>query len=62
MKAKPPKTADIPDICSFRCPFSEFPPADSAGLCRTMCPVYCKKLKRLVNKNAPCEWKKGRED
>jgi hypothetical protein len=46
-----------PDFCDFSCPHSDFPPADSAGLCRTMAAVYCKKLGRLVDKNAPCRWR-----
>ena len=44
------------EFCGFQCPHSEFPPAETAGLCRTMAAVYCKKLKRLVNKNGPCVW------
>jgi hypothetical protein len=54
------KTAEPPpDYCGFDCPHSDFPPADTAGLCRTMAAVYCKKLKKLVNKNGPCRWKKS---
>jgi len=45
-----------PEYCTFQCPHSDFPPADSAGLCRTMAAVYCKKLKKLVSKNGPCLW------
>ncbi len=45
-------------ICSFACPDSDFPPADTAGLCRTMAAVYCKKLKKLVPKNVPCEYRR----
>ncbi|MCD6303517.1 MAG: hypothetical protein J7M21_00975 [Planctomycetes bacterium] len=48
---------DIPDFCDFSCPYSEFPPADSAGLCRTMAAVYCTRLGRLVDKNRPCPLK-----
>jgi hypothetical protein len=44
----------MPDFCGFQCPHSAFPPADTAGLCRTMAAVYCKKLRRLVAKNGPC--------
>ncbi len=47
----------IPAICDFHCPFADFPPAETAGICRTMSAVYCKKLSELVNKNAPCEWR-----
>jgi len=50
--------AKIPEFCGFSCPYSDFPPPDSAGLCRTMAAVYCKKLKALVDKNAPCAWRR----
>ena len=49
-----------PEFCTFACPYSDFPPADAAGLCRTMAAVYCGKLKRLVEKNLPCHWRKLR--
>jgi len=52
----------VPDICGFICPHSEFPPAETAGLCRTMAGVYCKKLKRLVHKNTACNWKKTHKE
>src|SRR5437867_13426897 len=29
-----------PEICDFDCPFAGFPPAESAGICRTMAAVY----------------------
>ena len=45
-----------PEYCTFQCPHGDFPPADSAGLCRTMAAVYCKKLKKLIPKNTPCQW------
>ena len=51
---------EIPEYCGFSCPHSDFPPADSAGLCRTMAAVYCKKLRTLVDKNAPCQWRRRR--
>jgi hypothetical protein len=47
-----------PDFCDFDCPHADFPPAETAGICRTMAGVWCRKLKELVNKNGPCEWKK----
>ncbi len=50
----------VPEFCDFSCPHSDFPPADSAGLCRTMAAVYCKKLKTLVDKNTPCRWRRRR--
>ena len=46
----------VPDFCGFQCPHSDFPPADTAGICRTMAAVHCKKLNKLVNKNGPCAW------
>ena len=50
----------VPEICDYDCPHADFPPADTAGICRTMSAVWCKKLKELVNKNMPCEWQKRR--
>ncbi|MBL8878763.1 MAG: hypothetical protein JNG88_06540 [Phycisphaerales bacterium] len=47
----------IPDNCDFRCPHSDFPPAETAGICRTMSAVHCRLLNELVNKNMPCEWR-----
>jgi len=49
----------IPEFCDFDCPHADFPPADTAGICRTMSAVWCGKLKALTNKNMPCEWKKS---
>ena len=46
----------VPDHCGYDCPHANFPPADTAGICRTMAAVWCGQLKELVNKNAPCEW------
>lgn len=48
----------LPEFCTFACRYGEFPPADTAGLCRTMAAVYCTKLRKLVNKNGPCLWRK----
>ncbi len=50
-------SASIPEHCDFDCPHADFPPADTAGICRTMSAVWCKKLKELVNKNMPCRWR-----
>jgi len=50
----------IPEYCDFDCPHADFPPAETAGLCRTMSAVWCKKLKALTNKNTPCEWRRTR--
>ncbi len=58
-RRKPPD-ARVPDYCDFDCPHAEFPPADTAGICRTMSAVWCGQLRELVNKNAPCEWKRRR--
>ncbi len=49
---KPP-----PDICDFDCPYADFPPAETAGICRTMSAVHCRLLSALVNKNTSCEWR-----
>ncbi|MGE3180088.1 MAG: hypothetical protein AB7N71_00520 [Phycisphaerae bacterium] len=51
----------IPKHCDFSCPFAEFPPAETAGICRTMSAVQCGKLGALVNKNALCEWRRQRD-
>lgn len=50
--------AAAPAICDYSCPFADFPPAETAGICRTMSGVWCKQLKELVHKNTPCEWKR----
>ena len=47
-----------PEFCDYDCAAADFPPADTAGLCRTMSAVWCGKLKELVNKNTPCEWRR----
>lgn len=44
--------------CDLKCPEAEFPKddaVDGAGSCRTFAALYCKRLKRLVPKNAPCQ-------
>ena len=51
----------IPEYCDFDCAFADFPPAETAGICRTMSAVWCKKLKELVNKNAVCEWRRRKQ-
>jgi hypothetical protein len=50
-----------PEFCDFDCPHADFPPADTAGICRTMSAVWCQKLGELVNKNARCEWRRRQE-
>jgi hypothetical protein len=52
------RDAAIPEYCDYDCPYADFPPAETAGICRTMSAVWCGKLKELVNKNTPCEWRK----
>jgi hypothetical protein len=48
----------VPEFCDFDCSFADFPPAETAGICRTMSAVWCRKLEELTNKNTPCEWRK----
>ena len=43
--------------CDLSCPEAGFPrqeAVDGAGSCRTFAALYCRKLDRLVPKNAPC--------
>jgi len=61
MAAEKASESSTPAFCDFSCPHSEFPPADSAGLCRTMAAVYCRQLKKLVDKNSPCRWRRRRK-
>lgn len=49
---------DVPEFCDFDCPYADFPPGDTAGICRTMSAVWCQRLRELVNKNRPCEWRR----
>ena len=58
----PKPDAEIPEFCDFSCPAADFPPADTAGICRTMAAVWCTKLTALVSKNVPCEWRKRTAD
>ena len=57
----PPRPEGVPEFCDYGCPHADFPPADTAGICRTMSAVWCKQLKELVHKNTPCEWRKRRQ-
>lgn len=44
--------------CDLSCPEAEFPrqeAVDGAGSCRTFSALYCRRLQRLVPKNAPCQ-------
>jgi len=48
-------------FCDLRCDCADF--AQTAGLdgsCRTFMSVWCRKLRRHVTKNAPCEARYGR--
>ena len=54
---KTPRTQP-PEICDFDCPYAGFPPAETAGICRTMSAVHCGLLGELVPKNTPCEWRR----
>jgi hypothetical protein len=43
--------------CDLSCEHADFPDqyaVDGSGTCRTFIALYCKKLKKLVPKNAPC--------
>lgn len=53
-----PVSDKIPVLCAFECPHADFPPAETAGICRTMSAVWCGKLNELVTKNVPCEWRR----
>jgi len=50
-----------PQICDFDCASADFPPAETAGLCHTMAAVWCRRLRALVRKNVPCEWRRRQE-
>jgi hypothetical protein len=49
---------EIPEYCDFDCPHADFPPAVTAGVCRTMGAVWCKKLEETVHKHTLCAWRK----
>jgi len=43
--------------CDLNCEYAGFPETDDldgAKSCRTFAALYCKKLKKIVTKNAPC--------
>ena len=44
----------IPLFCDFSCPHAEFAQPDTNGACRRDLAVYCKKYKKLNNKNSSC--------
>ncbi len=44
-------------FCDLKCEYASFPEendVDGARSCRTFAALYCKKLEKLVTKNAPC--------
>lgn len=62
---QPPTNAGVTTsritFCDLRCDCADF--AKTAGLdgsCRTFMSVWCRKLRRHVTKNAPCEARYGR--
>lgn len=43
--------------CDLSCEHASFPEEehlDGSGTCQTFIALYCKKLKKIVTKNAPC--------
>jgi hypothetical protein len=48
-------------FCDLMCEFSDFAKIDALdGSCRTFQSLWCKKLRKHVTKNAPCEVKFGK--
>jgi hypothetical protein len=48
-------------FCDLRCAWADFARAEALdGSCRTFMSVWCRKLRRHVTKNAPCEARYGR--
>jgi hypothetical protein len=48
-------------FCDLRCECADFAKTDALdGSCRTFMSVWCRKLRRHVTKNAPCEARYGR--
>ena len=41
--------------CDYNCPDAAFPDEALEGACRTVAAVWCKRLKKLVPKNSPCQ-------
>ncbi len=50
--------------CDLSCQYAEFPQelADGSGTCMTFIALYCNILKKLVDKNSPCQVKDGVPD
>ncbi len=47
-------------FCDLECKYASFPDklSDGSKTCRTFVALYCKKMKRLVYKNASCKSKR----
>jgi hypothetical protein len=51
------------DFCDMNCSYAEWPENDSldgSASCRTFQAIYCRKKKRAVHKNGPCNEKEKR--
>ncbi len=63
-KKTPPNagvTSSRAAFCDLRCGHAEFSRTDFLdGSCRTFMSLWCRKLRRHVTKNAPCEARYGR--
>jgi hypothetical protein len=57
-KKKTSKKFIKPKYCDLYCSFAAWPEEnglDGSGSCRTFLAVYCRKLKKVVHKNGPCQ-------
>jgi len=41
--------------CDYNCEDAAFPEEALEGACRTVAAVWCRRLKKLVPRNSPCE-------
>jgi hypothetical protein len=41
--------------CDYSCEEAAFPDEALEGACRTVAAVWCRKLKKLIPKNSPCQ-------
>jgi hypothetical protein len=51
---------DLDFFCDLACKFAQLPQEkglDGSGSCRTFLALYCKRKKRVVAKNLPCNQK-----
>ena len=61
MPSKTPETTAAIRFCDLLCEDADFARVDALdGSCRTFQALWCKRLKRHVTKNAPCEALFGR--